>query len=141
MPSVPQAADILASLGQASFIWEIGSDRLTWSENAPSVFAEEMSSTFKAMDDALNISYDRFIRTVEPDHYAASQALWQAMEANGDVNESNNVGVWGSIIANQVFIANNAVDHYVPFGTPVPGQPAQSGYSETLTFPQNSFSG
>jgi Tfp pilus assembly protein PilX len=64
-----------------------------------------------------------------------------AMEANGDVNEQNNVGVWGSIVAHQVFISNNAIDHYVPFGTPVPGMPAQSGYSETLTFPQNSFSG
>ncbi|MGE0287121.1 MAG: putative bifunctional diguanylate cyclase/phosphodiesterase [Bradyrhizobium sp.] len=40
MPSVPQAADILASLGQASFVWDIGSDRLTWSENAASVFAD-----------------------------------------------------------------------------------------------------
>jgi hypothetical protein len=72
----------------------------------------------------------------------SNNAVFQgAMEANGDVNESNNVGVWGSIIAHQVFIANNAIDHYVPFGTPVPGQPSQSGYSETLTFPQNSFSG
>ena len=40
MPSVPQAADILASLGQASFVWEIGSDRITWSDNAASVFAD-----------------------------------------------------------------------------------------------------
>ena len=40
MPAVPQAADILASLGQASFVWDIGSDRLTWSENAASVFAD-----------------------------------------------------------------------------------------------------
>jgi len=47
--------------------------------------ADEMSSYFKAMDDRLNISYDRFIRTVEPDHHAASQAIWQAMEAAGDL--------------------------------------------------------
>jgi diguanylate cyclase (GGDEF)-like protein len=40
MPSVPQAADILASLGQASFVWDICSDRLTWSENAASVFTD-----------------------------------------------------------------------------------------------------
>ena len=39
MPTVPQAAAILVSLGQASFVWDIGSDRLTWSENASSVFA------------------------------------------------------------------------------------------------------
>ncbi|MEE8610239.1 MAG: methionine--tRNA ligase [Sphingomonas aquatilis] len=48
-------------------------------------FADEMSSHFSAMADALNISYDRFIRTVEPDHYAASQAIWQAMRDAGDL--------------------------------------------------------
>ena len=48
-------------------------------------FADEMSSHFSAMADTLNISYDRFIRTVEPDHYAASQAIWQAMRDAGDL--------------------------------------------------------
>ncbi|ANC88090.1 methionine--tRNA ligase [Sphingomonas sp. NIC1] len=48
-------------------------------------FADEMSSYFSAMADTLNISYDRFIRTVEPDHYAASQAIWQAMRDAGDL--------------------------------------------------------
>src|SRR3546814_3127170 len=47
--------------------------------------ADEMSGFFKAMNDGLNISYDRFIRTSEPDHHRASQAIWQAMEANGDL--------------------------------------------------------
>src|SRR5205085_7623068 len=51
----------------------------------PEEFSEEMSTTFKAMDDALNISYDRFIRTTEPDHLRASQAIWQAMAARGDL--------------------------------------------------------
>src|SRR6478736_1834789 len=51
----------------------------------PRALADEMSSYFRAMDDALNISYDRFIRTTEPVHYEASQALWRAMEANGDI--------------------------------------------------------
>ena len=51
----------------------------------PAEFAEEMSSTFKAMDDALNISYDRFIRTTEPTHHEASRAIWQAMADRGDI--------------------------------------------------------
>ncbi|MFG6281537.1 methionine--tRNA ligase [Sphingomonas sp. S6] len=48
-------------------------------------FADEMSSYFSGMADTLNISYDRFIRTVEPGHYAASQAIWQAMRDAGDL--------------------------------------------------------
>jgi len=47
--------------------------------------ADEMSGYFREMDDRLNISYDRFIRTVEPGHHAASAAIWQAMEASGDL--------------------------------------------------------
>jgi Tfp pilus assembly protein PilX len=64
-----------------------------------------------------------------------------AVECNGDFNESNNVGVWGSVIAHQVFLSNNASDTYVPFGTPVPGQPAQSGYTETLSIVPDSYGG
>jgi len=47
--------------------------------------ADEMSSYFREMADVLNISYDRFIRTSEPGHYAASQAIWQAMADAGDL--------------------------------------------------------
>jgi methionyl-tRNA synthetase len=51
----------------------------------PRALADEMSQYFNDMCDALNISYDRFIRTSEPDHYRASEAIWQGMEANGDL--------------------------------------------------------
>jgi methionyl-tRNA synthetase len=47
--------------------------------------ADEMSGYFKTMNDRLDISYDRFIRTVEPDHHAASIAIWEAMAAAGDL--------------------------------------------------------
>ena len=51
----------------------------------PRELADEMSSYFRELFDKLNISYDRFIRTTEPEHHRASQAIWQAMEANGDL--------------------------------------------------------
>lgn len=47
--------------------------------------ADEMSAYFSEMADRLNISHDRFIRTVEADHYRASQAIWEAMKASGDL--------------------------------------------------------
>ncbi|MET0137325.1 MAG: class I tRNA ligase family protein, partial [Sphingobium sp.] len=52
---------------------------------SPRVLADEMSSYYKEMNDSLNISYDRFIRTSEPAHHRASQALWRALEASGDL--------------------------------------------------------
>src|SRR4051794_11995635 len=54
-------------------------------EMDPRVFADKMSLLFQEMCDALNVSYDRFIRTSQPDHYRASQAIWQAMEERGDL--------------------------------------------------------
>ncbi len=52
---------------------------------APAEYATRMSLMFKEMCDRLNISYDRFIRTSEPDHYRASQAIWKAMADAGDL--------------------------------------------------------
>jgi len=47
--------------------------------------ADEMSGYFRAMYAKLNISYDNFMRTSDPAHHAASQAIWRAMAANGDL--------------------------------------------------------
>ena len=51
----------------------------------PAQLADEMSSLFEAMDERLQISFDRFIRTTEPAHHAASQAIWSAMAEKGDI--------------------------------------------------------
>jgi methionyl-tRNA synthetase len=47
--------------------------------------ADEMSGYFGELADSLNISYDAFCRTSAPEHHAASQALWQRLEAAGDL--------------------------------------------------------
>jgi methionyl-tRNA synthetase len=47
--------------------------------------ADEMSGYFREMYAKLNISYDNFMRTSDTAHHAASQAIWKAMEANGDL--------------------------------------------------------
>nr|WP_246179874.1 methionine--tRNA ligase [Kocuria coralli] len=51
----------------------------------PQELADRNSAAFQEVDDVLGISYDRFIRTTDEDHLAASQALWQRMEENGDI--------------------------------------------------------
>ncbi|HEU0044762.1 methionine--tRNA ligase [Sphingomonas sp.] len=48
-------------------------------------FAAEMSALFRAMCDRLNISYDRFLRTTEPEHHRASQEIWRRMADKGDL--------------------------------------------------------
>lgn len=51
----------------------------------PKEFVDEMAGEFKSLADRLDISYDRFIRTTEAEHYAACQEIWRRMEANGDI--------------------------------------------------------
>jgi len=38
--ALPKASSILASLGQAAFVWDIATDALTWSDHASAVFAD-----------------------------------------------------------------------------------------------------
>lgn len=58
--------------------------------------ADRNSDEFQRMTDVLNISYDRFIRTSDDDHHVSSQAIWKAMDANGDVYKSVYSG-WYSV--------------------------------------------
>jgi len=51
----------------------------------PKSFCDEIAAYFKEMDELLDISYDRFIRTTEEAHYRASQAIWQKIADNGDI--------------------------------------------------------
>jgi len=85
--------------------------------------ADEMSSYFKSMCDNLNISYDRFIRTTEPDHHKASQAIWKAMEANDDLYLGRYEG-WYSVRDEAFYDEKEIVDgeggvKLSPQGTPV----------------------
>ena len=63
---------------------------------SPRELADRNAARFRAMDDELGISYDRFIRTTDPDHREASQAIWRRMEANGDIYLDKYAG-WYSV--------------------------------------------
>ena len=89
----------------------------------PRELADEMSSYFKEMANKLAISYDRFIRTSEPDHIRASQAIWQAMEKKGDLYLGRYEG-WYSVRDEAFYDEKELVDgegeeKLSPQGTPV----------------------
>src|SRR5689334_23163276 len=89
----------------------------------PRAFADKMSLLFQDMCDKLNVSYDRFIRTSQPDHYRASQAIWKAMEERGDLYLDRYEG-WYSIRDEAYYEAEELVSaedgsKLSPQGTPV----------------------
>ena len=61
-----------------------------------SELADRNAEAFRAMGEALDCSPDRFIRTTEDAHHRASQAIWSAMEAAGDIYKATYSG-WYSV--------------------------------------------
>ena len=59
-------------------------------------FAARNSGRFKAMDERLNVSFDRFIRTTEEQHHRSSQVLWNRVQQSGDIYPSVYSG-WYSV--------------------------------------------
>jgi methionyl-tRNA synthetase len=89
----------------------------------PRAFADRMSRLFQEMCDKLNVSYDRFFRTSEADHYRASQAIWTAMEERGDLYLDRYEG-WYSVRDEAYYEAEELTDaedgtKLSPQGTPV----------------------
>ncbi|WP_156254423.1 methionine--tRNA ligase [Sandarakinorhabdus oryzae] len=89
----------------------------------PKAYVDEMVAPFQALDAALGISFDRFIRTTDTDHKALVQALWQRMAANGDLYLGRYEG-WYSVRDEAYYdegelVAGDDGTKLSPQGTPV----------------------
>ncbi|NNG02827.1 MAG: methionine--tRNA ligase [Inquilinus sp.] len=62
----------------------------------PQAFTDRVSQNFRDLGGLLNFSNDDFIRTTEARHTRASQAIWQAIAANGDIYLGKYAG-WYSV--------------------------------------------
>ena len=58
--------------------------------------ATRNAERFKEMDQRLNVSFDRFIRTTEPEHHKSVQVVWNRMQQNGDIYIDTYAG-WYSV--------------------------------------------
>ncbi len=86
-------------------------------------FATEMSDHFREMCNTLNISYDDFCRTTEPRHHVASEAIWKALQAAGDLYLDRYEG-WYSVRDEAFYDESELIDgeggqRLSPQGTPV----------------------
>jgi len=89
--------------------------------------AKRNSDVFQALQEKLNISFDRFIRTSDADHYEASKAIWQRMFDAGDIYLGTYEG-WYSVRDERFFAEDEtevrgpdgAADRFaIETGTPV----------------------
>ena len=74
-PVLPPASAILASLGQAAFVWDIASDRLVWSEHVAAVFPDIPLERLA--------SGAEFSNLIEPQRSVRSEALVASPPAHG----------------------------------------------------------
>ncbi|AFM18917.1 methionyl-tRNA synthetase [Mycolicibacterium chubuense NBB4] len=86
--------------------------------------ARRNSDVFQRLQEKLNISFDRFIRTSDADHYEASKAIWTRMVDAGDVYLDAYSG-WYSVrderffAENETTVAEDGVRVSIETGTPV----------------------
>jgi methionyl-tRNA synthetase len=65
--------------------------------------ARRNSDVFQRLQENLNISFDRFIRTTDADHYEASKEIWRRMSAAGDIYLDSYSG-WYSVRDERFFV-------------------------------------
>ncbi len=70
---------------------------------SPQAYADKMSQSFQDLVGKMNSSPDNFIRTTEPRHYAACQALWLKLVAAGDIYLGKYAG-WYSVRDETYFV-------------------------------------
>jgi methionyl-tRNA synthetase len=65
--------------------------------------ARRNSDVFQRLQETLNISFDRFIRTTDADHHEASKEIWRRIEAAGDFYLDTYSG-WYSVRDERFFV-------------------------------------
>ncbi len=95
--------------------------------------ARRNSDVFQRVQEALNVSFDRFIRTTDPDHYEASKEIWRRMSAAGDIYLDNYSG-WYSVRDERFFFESET--QLLEDGTRVA---VESGAAVTWTEEQSYF--
>ena len=84
----------------------------------PQSFCDQVSPNFREMGRLMNISNDDYIRTTEPRHIRASQALWQELQKRGEIYLGKFAG-WYSVRDEAFFEESELVDGKAPTGAEV----------------------
>ncbi len=100
--------------------------------------ARRNSDAFQRLQEKLNISFDRFIRTTDADHHEASKEIWRRMQAAGDIYLDTYSG-WYSVRDERFFVESETalVDGTriaVETGTPVTWTEEQTYFFRLSTY-------
>src|SRR3954454_7100138 len=109
------------------------------SGTTPKALVDEMATKFRSMDERLNCSFDRFIRTTDADHLPSTQELWRRMEERGDIYLSKYSG-WYSV-RDEAYYDESELTRQpdgswrAPSGTPVEWIEEESDFCALSSYP------
>ena len=75
----------------------------------PQQYVDEVSASIRQVWDSLNVTYDRFIRTTDPDHVAAVSAIFKKLYDRGDIYKGEYNGKY-CVPCESFFTASQLVD-------------------------------
>jgi methionyl-tRNA synthetase len=84
----------------------------------PQEFADRNSARFREVARLLNVSYDEFIRTTEPRHTRAVQALWRELDRRGEIYLGRFAG-WYAVRDEAFYDESELADGKAPTGAEV----------------------
>ncbi len=84
----------------------------------PQAFVNKVSQTFVHLAKEMKVTNDDFIRTTEPRHKQAAQALWKKLIDNGQIYLGSYAG-WYSTRDEAFYAMSELVDGKAPTGAPV----------------------
>lgn len=84
----------------------------------PQAFVDEVSEHFRVMASELGLTNDDFIRTTEPRHIRAAQAIWKALEDAGDIYLGSYSG-WYSVRDEAFYQESELIEGKAPTGADV----------------------
>lgn len=84
----------------------------------PQEFVDEVSTSFRNLANALNLTNDDFIRTTEPRHKQAAQHLWNQLVASGNIYLGEYAG-WYAVRDEAFYQEDELVNGKAPTGAEV----------------------
>jgi methionyl-tRNA synthetase len=85
---------------------------------SPQEFVDRNSAKFREVARLLNVSHDEFIRTTEPRHTRAVQALWRELDQRGEIYLGRFAG-WYAVRDEAFYDESELVDGRAPSGAEV----------------------
>ena len=79
----------------------------------PKEYVDRVSAQIKGVWDCMNVTYDRFIRTTDPDHEAAVKAIFRKLYDQGDIYKGSYEGKY-CVPCESFFTASQLVDGKCP---------------------------